>query len=188
MKSRFVESEKANYPVTVICRMLEFSPKSYYAWRSRKPSARQLETEALLVHVREAFELGRGTFGSPRVHAELVANGVKIGLNRVANLMHIMGLCVLPRRGYRAQPTESDPLHRVAPNVLARDFTATAPNQKWVGDVTHIPTDEGWLYLATMIDLYNREIVGWAMSDRDDQALTRRCLNMALNGCASTEE
>lgn len=188
MKSRFVETEKANYPVTLICRMLKFSPKSYYAWRSREPSARQLETERLLVQIREAFERGRSTYGSPRVHAELQESGIKVGLNRVAALMRTMGLCVLPRRGFRVCTTERDPAHEVAPNVLARDFTANAPNQKWVGDVTFIETGEGWLYLATMIDLYNREIVGWAMSDRNDQSLTRQCLDMALDGCASTEE
>ena len=188
MKSQFVEAEKANYPVTVICRMLKFSPKSYHAWRSRKPSVRQRENQTLRVQVREAFERGRGTYGSPRVHADLTASGIKVGLNRVAKLMREMGLCVLPRRGFRVQTTERDPLHEVAPNVLARDFTATAPNQKWVGDVTFVETGEGWLYLATMIDLFNREIVGWAMGSTNDQVLTRQCLDMALDGCASTKE
>ena len=188
MKSRFVETEKANYPVSVICRMLKFSPKSYYAWRTREPSARQLETERLLVQIREAFELGRGTYGSPRVHAELQQSGIAVGLNRVAALMRAMGLCVRPRKGFRVSTSEQDPAHEIAPNVLARDFTATAPKQKWVADVTFIETGEGWLYLATMIDLYNREIVGWAVSDRNDQRLTRQCLDMALDGCASAEQ
>lgn len=188
MKSRFVDTEKANYPVTLICKMLKFSPKSYYAWRKREPSARQVETERLLEQIREAFERGRGTYGSPRVHAELVESGLKVGLNRVARLMRTMGLSVLPRRGFRVSTTERNPDHDVAPNVLERDFTATALNQKWVGDVTFVPTDEGWLYLATMIDLYNREIVGWAMGERNDQHLTRQCLDMALDSCASTEE
>jgi len=190
MKARFVDTEKAYYPVTMICRVLQFSPKSYYAWRARTrvPSRRQIETERLLGAVRAAFERGRGTYGSPRVHAELQATGIPVGLNRVAKLMRVMGLCVRPRKGYWVSTTDSNPEHDVAPNMLDRDFDATAPNQKWVGDVTFIDTAEGWLYLATMIDLYNREIVGWAVGDRNDQNLTRQCLDMALEGCTSPDQ
>ena len=184
MKCRFVDAEKARWPVVRMCRMLQFSPKTYYAWSKRGKSARELADEQLLVHIRAAFEASRRTYASPRVHAALKAGGVEVGLNRVARLMRENGLCVRPRRGYRHTTTVRDPAHAVAPNTLDRDFTASAPNEKWVTDVTFVPTDEGWLYLATMLDLYNREIVGWAMDDTNDQLLTKRALDMALEGHA----
>ena len=180
MKCQFVDAEKANWSVLRICKMLQFSPKTYYAWRKREKSTRELADERLLIQIRAAFKASRETYGSPRVHAALKAAGVSVGLNRVTRLMRENGLCVRPRRGFRCTTTVRDPAHAVAPNTLDRDFEATAPNEKWVTDVTFIPTDEGWLYLASMLDLYNREIVGWAMDDTNDQLLTKRALDMAL--------
>lgn len=172
--------QKARWSVVRMCKMLKFSPKTYYAWRKRDKSTRELADEQLLVQIRAAFEASRGTYGSPRVHAALAAAGVGAGLNRVARLMRENRLCVRPRRGFRCTTTVRDPAHAVAPNTLDRDFHATAPNEKWVTDVTFVPTDEGWLYLATMLDLYNREIVGWAMGETNDQLLTKQALDMAL--------
>ena len=180
MKCEFVDAEKAQWPVVRMCKMLKFSPKTYYAWRLRDKSPRELADEQLLVQIQVAFKASRGTYGSPRIHAALTAAGVGAGLNRVARLMRQNGLCVRPRRGFRCTTTARDPAHAVAPNTLDRDFQATAPNEKWVTDVTFVPTDEGWLYLASLLDLYNREIVGWAMGDTHDQLLTKRALDMAL--------
>ena len=158
MKCEFVDAEKANWSVVRMCKMLKFSPKTYYAFRKRGKCARQLDDERLLVQIKAAFHVSRETYGSPRVHAALKASGLNVGLNRVARLMKENGLCVRPRRGFRCTTTVRDPAHAVAPNTLDRDFVASAPNEKWVTDVTFIPTDEGWLYLATMLDLYNREM------------------------------
>lgn len=180
MKCQFVDAEKARWSVVRMCKMLQFSPQTYYAWTKRGKSTKELSDEQLLVQIRAAFKASRGAYGSPRVHAALKAEGVCVGRNRVARLMRENGLRVLLRRGFRCTTTVRDPSHEVAPNSLDRDFTASAPNEKWVTDVTFIPTDEGWLYLATMLDLYNREIVGWAMDDTNDQLLTKRALDMAL--------
>lgn len=180
MKCQFVEAEKARFPVTTLCRTIGLKRQTFYAWRKRAPSARALEDRALVVKIKAAFMASRQTYGSPRVHAHLLAQGCHVGLNRVTRLMRENGLSVRPRRGFRCTTTQRDPAHAVAPNVLDRDFSASQPNEKWVTDVTFLPTDEGWLYLATMLDLYNREVVGWAMDDCNDQNLTARALRMAL--------
>jgi len=180
MKCEFVDAEKAQWSVVRMCKMLKFSPKTYYAWRSRGVSAHKLADEKLMVHIKAAFEASRATYGSPRVHAALTAEGIKVGRKRVARLMRENGLVVQPRRGFRCTTTERDPAHEVAPNTLDRDFEANGPNEKWVTDVTSIRTGQGWLYLATMLDLFNREIVGWAMDSTNDQLLTKRALDMAL--------
>ena len=130
--------------------------------------------------IRCLFKAGRGTYGSPRIHSTLLQLGHKIGENRVARIMQKNGLVVHPRRGWRCATTQRNPRDSVAPNDLNREFSASTVNEKWVTDVTFIPTDEGWLYLASMIDLYNREIVGWSMGDSNDTALTLRALDMAL--------
>ena len=179
MKCQFVDAEKAKWSVLRMCKMLQFSPKTYYAWRKRLKSARQLSDEQLLVQIRAAFKASRATYGIPRVYAVLKAEGVCVGRKRVARLMRENELRVQPRRGYRCTTTVQDPSHEVASNTLDRDFTASAPNDKWVNDVSYIPTDEGWLYLATMLDQFNREIAGWAMDDTNDQPLTKRELDMA---------
>lgn len=181
MKCRFVQAEKAEYPVTLMCDVLSLKRSTYYRWCERKPSARECENKDLLVAIKAEFERGRGTYGSPRVHASLAAQGHGVGLNRVARIMRENGLSVRPRRGFRCTTTQRDPAHAVAPNVLDRNFTATAVNEKWVTDVTFVPTDEGWLYLATVLDLYNRECVGWAMGKSNDQELTARALMMAID-------
>ncbi len=134
----------------------------------------------LLTLIKPIFDASRGTYGSPRVHATLKDLGYKVAKKRVARIMQENGLVVLPSRGWRCVTTQADPSHGVVPNELDRDFEASGINEKWVTDVTFVPTDEGWLYLASMIDLYNREVVGWAMSDSNDTQLTLNALDMAL--------
>ena len=181
MKCRFVDAEKASFPIQRLCKTIELSPATYYAWRNRAKSSRELADEQLLVLIRAAFEASRQTYGSPRVHAALVADGVVVGRNRVARLMRQSGLAVRPRRAFRCTTTRRDPAHAVAPNTLDRQFTVDEPNAVWVTDVTFVPTDEGWLYVATILDLYNREVVGWAAGDTNDQLLTAKALKLALS-------
>lgn len=179
MRFQFVDAEKASFPVTVLCDVMQVSTAGFYAWRKRPRSRRQIDNDALIVKIRAIHKASRHTYGSPRVHAELVSQGISVGENRVARLMRENGIRVRPRRGYRCT-TQRDPAHPVAENLLNRDFTAHAPNEKWVTDVTYVRTNEGWLYLAAMLDLYNREIVGWAMGNDNDHHLTLRALEMAV--------
>jgi len=176
-----VDACRIDHPVAALCRALEVSTSGYYAWRGRAPCARERVDERLLEAIRRIHADSRTTYGSPRVHAELLAEGWRVGVNRVSRLMRENGIRVYPRKA-SCRTTRSNPAHAVAPNELDRDFSASAPNEKWVGDVTFVPTDEGWLYLATMIDLFNREVVGWAMGENNDQKLTARALTMALEG------
>ena len=167
--------------MTDLCNALEVSTSGYYAWCKREPSQRELDDMRLLEIIKELFTRYRETYGSPRIHDALKDLGCQIGENRVARLMRENGLSAHPKRVWRCVTTESDPTHRVTENVLDRKFCATDINEKWVTDVTYVPTDEGWLYLAPMIDLYNREVVGWAMSDVNDTDLTLSALKMALS-------
>ena len=181
MRFALVDACRIEYahPVTAMCRTLEVSTAGYYAWRRRAPCARARTDEKLLEAIRRIHLDSRRTYGSPRVHAELVAEGWRVGVNRVSRLMRQSGIRVRPVKAF-CRTTRSDPAHAVAPNVLGRDFVAEAANEKWVGDVTFVPTGEGWLYLATLIDLHNREVIGWAMGEHNDQRLTARALTMAL--------
>lgn len=158
---------------------MQVSRAGLYAWRKRSQCRRRIDNEKLVLKIKAIFNASRQTYGSPRVHRELLAQGVDAGLNRVARLMRENDLCVKPRRGFRCA-TQSDPSHPVAPDRLRRDFTASSPNEKWVGDVTFIRNHQGWLYLAILVDLYNREVVGWAMGTRNDQDLTLQALDMAV--------
>ncbi len=135
---------------------------------------------ALLHTMRSIFKMSRESYGSPRVHDALIDAGHKVGLNRVARIMRENGLRVRQKSRYRCRTTCADPKNPVMSNILDRDFTAARMNEKWVTDVTFVPTDEGWLYLAAVLDLYNREVVGWAMGDSNNTDLTVRALDMAL--------
>ena len=179
MRFALVDACRIDHPVRALCALLDVSPSGFYAWLGREPSARAVEDAELREAIGEVHAGSRGTYGSPRVHAELVAGGWTVGVNRVARLMREGGIRVRPARAF-CRTTRSDAAHVPAPNELQRDFSAEGPNEKWGGDVTYVPTGEGWLYLATMIDLYNREVVGWAMGEHNDQMLTGRALAMAL--------
>lgn len=180
MRFQFVVAQKANYPVNVLCQVMQVSRSGFYAWNRREPSARACQDESLLVTIKSEFNQSRQTYGSPRVHASLRRQGHSVGVNRVSRLMRDNGLSGRTRRKYRCTTTQTDPNNPVSANKLDRDFQASAPNEKWVTDVTFVRTQEGWLYLAPMIDLFNREVVGWAMSDQNDTELTLRALDMAL--------
>lgn len=162
------------------CEALGVSVSGYYAWRNRQPSQHQQMDAVLLKAIQIAYDAGRGLYGSPRIHAALRQQGLSCSRKRVARLMCQHGLYSRRRPKRRVHTTDSRHPRPVAPNLLRRDFSATAPNQKWVGDIVGIWTDEGWLYLAALLDTYSRCIVGWAMSVHRDAALVTNALQMAL--------
>jgi putative transposase len=165
----------------MMCEILAVSRSGYYAWRSRKPSKRLEEEVRLKVSIQEAHQQGRGAYGSPRVSEELKSQGLPAGRHRVARLMREQGLCGLPRRrGFRVVTTQTDPSLAVAPNTLDRDFSATELDQVWVSDLTYLHTEEGWLYLAAILDLSSRRIVGWSVEENLGTQLPLRALHMAL--------
>ena len=178
MKFAFIRVEKAQYPVVVLCRVLGVSRSGFHAWLRRAPSKRVRSDVALAAQIAEVHAMSRRTYGSPRVHAELQERGHRVGAKRVARLMRERGLKSRRRRRFKAT-TDSKHGLPVAPNLLKRNFNVVAPNKVWVGDVTFIWTREGWLYLAVMIDLFSRAVVGWSTSDRIDSALALDALAMA---------
>lgn len=181
-----IEAEKANYPVAMMCRALEVRRSGYYAWRSRKPSKRAQENDVLKEKIAEVHKDSRGTYGSPRIHAELVEQGFEVGRNRIARLMREEG--ILGRRKPRFRKT-TDSNHKlpVADNVLAREFSTDAPDRAWVADITYVWTAEGWLYLAVIIDLYSRRIVGWSMAEHMRTELVLDALTAALGSRVPSE-
>ncbi len=179
MKFAFIAEDEVAFPVAVLCRVLGVSPSGYYAWARRPASVRAHRDEELGARVRAAHAASKGRYGSPRVHAELCANGEKVGRKRVARLMKAANLAGRKRRKFRST-TDSNHAFPIAPNVLERDFTATAPNEVWVTDITSIWTREGWLYLAAILDLFSRRVVGWATSANIDRHLALSALELAL--------
>ncbi len=179
MRFAFIDVEKARYPVLVLCRVLEVGRSGFYAWLRRPPSARAQADKGLETKIERAFRASRGTYGSPRIRAQLNAEGVPVSKRRVARLMRIRGLCGL-RKARFVRTTDSRHKLPIAPNLLQRDFTATAPNRAWVTDVTFVWTLQGWLYLAAILDLFSRRVVGWAMSAQNDEDLVLAALNMGL--------
>jgi transposase InsO family protein len=180
VKFALVDAEKA-YPVAGMCSLLGVSRSGFYAWRQRPPSAHTLEDRRLSVLVREAHELGRRFYGSPRVHFELAENGVHVSRKRVVRLMQEQELVARKRRRYKCT-TMSDHDQPIAPNLLQRQFYAQTPNQRWVGDTTEllIGPNGAKLYLAVILDLFSRFVVGWSLSAVNDRHLTIKALEMAL--------
>lgn len=166
--------------MTLLCRVLEVSVSGYYAWRKRQPSRRQQEDERLSKLIQCVHAESRQRYGSPRIHAELQAQGIRCGRKRVARLMRQAGLRGKCKGRRRICTTESKHKLPVAENVLQQDFTAEQPNTKWVADITYIPTDEGWLYLAVVMDVFSRKVVGWAMDASMTTQLVERALEAAL--------
>ena len=179
MKCQFIEQHKQEFPIVVMCQVLGVSESGFYAWRKRPTCQRQGEDAHLRTQIRQVFTAHQGRYGSPRLHAELRDQGQSISRKRVARLMREAGLCAKGKR-HRVVTTRRDASHPVAPNLLQRDFTATEPNQKWATDITYIPTAQGWLYLAVILDLYSRAVVGWSMSACCDEELVAKALQMAL--------
>jgi transposase InsO family protein len=164
-----------------MCSVLDVSPSGYYASVGRPASQRSVDDAELSEHIVELFEHHKRRYGARRIARELRKRGYWCSTKRVARLMRTHGLSA-QRRRKRVKTTDSSHRLPVAANVVAQDFSATAPNQKWAGDITYVQTDEGWLYLAVFVDLFSRRVIGWAMSDRIDGALTRAALMMALLG------
>ena len=173
-----VDAEKANYPVSVLCEVLGVSRSGFYALKSRPPSARSKSDAKVAVEVAAAHAKSRKRYGSPRVHRALRKKGVRVGRKRVERLMREKGLVGRRKRPFR-RTTDSNHASPIAPNLVARDFNPTAPNEVWAGDVTYIATAEGWSYLAVLLDLYSRRVVGWAMSACNDTALALEALERA---------
>jgi putative transposase len=183
MKYAFIASQVTAFALGVLCHALEVSVSGYYAWRHRAqagPSAREQADVALRARIRTAFLAGRGVYGSPRIHATLRAQGLRCGRKRVARLMRAQGLGAGRPRKRKPRTTDSQHTQPVAPNLLARDFTASAPNRKWVADITGISTRSGWLYLAGILDVYSRRAIGYAMDGYRDEQLVETALDMAL--------
>jgi putative transposase len=177
--NRFVDAERAHLPVSLLCRMLGVSRSGYYAWRSRPPSKRSREDVALTEKIREVHERSRGTYGYPRVHAELRALGIGCGRRRVARLMREAGLrgCL---RGRRKRTTRRDRTAVPAPDLVRRKFAATAPDRLWLADITYVKTDEGFLHLAFLLDAHSRRVVGWSMASHLKTELVVDALEMAI--------
>jgi len=175
-----MSANQASFPIAVMARVLGVSEAGYYAWRQRPVSAHARADAALLKRVRTIHASSRETYGAPRVHAELRAAGEKHGRKRIARLMGAAGLVGASRRRNGVTTTRRDPDARPAPDLVDRDFTATAPNQLWVADITFVPTANGFLYLAVVLDAWSRKIVGWAMATHLRAELVVDALEMAI--------
>jgi transposase InsO family protein len=168
------------WPVKVMCEVLEVSRSGYYAWQGRPASARDQEDEQLVVAIKAAHAVGRGNYGSPRVHRALRKSGTRVGKKRVARLMRREGI-VAKRRKKFCITTDSKHPDPIAPNILNREFDIEQPNTAWVTDVTYVWTHQGWLYLAAILDLCSRRVVGWATSANNDRELALDALERATN-------
>src|SRR5450631_2163499 len=186
MRFSFIDAKKVEFPVARLCETLEVSQSGYFAWKSRPASESQCKDMVLLAHIRERFCLSRETYGSPRMHADLIEDGIIAGRHRIARLMRDNDLKARQKRRFK-KTTDSDHGGPVAPNHLDQDFAATAPDQKWAADISYIWTAEGWLYLALVIDLFSRRIIGWAMSSRMKKGLAVTALRKALAMRQSSE-
>ncbi len=181
MRYRFIDEHRASHRVEKMAEILGVSRSGYYAWRGRPESARSCQEKALVERIRAIQKRVKFRYGSPRVARELARGGMPVGHNRVARLMAAHGLGAKPRRKHRVTTTDSKHDLALSENLLARQFAVERPNQAWVSDITYIPTGEGWLYLAVVLDLYARKVVGWALgtslaADLVIQALLMACL------------
>jgi putative transposase len=179
MRYRFVAAEQASYPVRLLCRVVGVAASGFHAWLRRGPSQRERQDRSLAGQIAAVFAASRRTYGSPRVHAELRAEGIRVSRKRVARLMREGGLAATVRRRF-PRTTHSDHGRPVAPNLLEQKFTAEQPDTVWLADISYIPTGEGWLYLAVIKDMATREIVGWSMSDSLEAGSACEALRMAL--------
>jgi putative transposase len=179
MRFQFIEDHRDQFPVSRMCKVLDVSRSGYYAWRRRPPSEREMANQGLYKKVKAVYDRNYGTYGSPRIYHALKHQEVSCSENRVARLMRLHGLQARQTKTYQTT-TRRNRANPVAPNVLQRDFEAERPNEKWLADITYIPTEEGWLYLAATLDLYSRRVVGWAMADRMTNDLTLDALRMAV--------
>ena len=180
MTFQFIEAYRDEFPVRRMCQVLDVSSSGYYAWRGRPVSQREQKNLALVDQIKQVHSDSRKTYGSPRVHAKLRKMGIRCNKKRVARLMRMHNIRGKRRGRRRVKTTDSRHSFPVAPNRLNRQFEADAPNRKWVTDITYIPTDQGWLYLAAIVDLFSRRVVGWSMASTMHGSLVRNALRMAL--------
>ena len=182
MRYGCIEQHRGEFPIMLMCRVLEVTRSGFYAWRTREPSARAREDQRLRIEVRVIHRESRGCYGSPRIHKELQSKGERVSRKRVARLMQAEGLRGRKKRRFRVT-TNSDHAYPVAPNVLNRKFDVKdvpGPDRVWVADITYVPTREGWLYLAVILDLASRLVVGWSMGETLETKLVIGALEMAL--------
>ena len=179
MRYQFIDTQRKAWPITLMCEVLDVSRTGFYAWFRRKPSARSRSNEALDGHIREIYWRHKGRYGAPRITDDLRDLAVVCSENRVARRMRVMNLKAVQARKFKVT-TDSNHNQPVAPDLIQQDFTASAVNQKWVSDITYIWTRQGWLYLAVVMDLYSRAIIGWSMNARMTQQLVCDALTMAL--------
>lgn len=179
MRYRFITEYRKQFPIRFLCRLMRVSPSGYYAWLNRKESNRARENRLLLVQIKAIYDASRRTSGWRRIHIQLGQDGVSCSVGRLKRLMRREGIRGRRKRGYKVT-TDSNHSLPVAPNLLKRNFKVSAPNRVWVSDITFLPCQEGWGYLATVMDLHNRQIVGWAMGASLGRSLTLRALEMAI--------
>lgn len=179
MSFALIDAKKADIPVQTACAVLNVSVSGFYAWKHRPASKRQSDDLVLLAHIRSEFATSNETYGSPRMHAELKERGLAVGVHRVARLMSENGLKARQKTRFK-RTTDSDHGGPVVKNVLDQDFTADGPDQKWGVDISYVWTAQGWLYLAIVLDLYSRKIVGWSISDRMKRGLAMEALRRAI--------
>src|SRR3954468_1596044 len=180
MRYAFIDEHRKTWPLAVMCRVLKVARSGYQAWRKRAVNSHSVRRAELAEKIRPIFIASRGTYGSPRVHRELVEAGEQVDRKTVAKVMKEAGLLADSPRSFVPITTDSTHDLPVAPNRLKQDFEASAPNQKWCADITYVWTDEGWMYLACVMDLWSRMIVGWSMSDSLAGSLVNAALRMAL--------
>jgi putative transposase len=180
MRFSWIHERRQTFEVSIMCDVLQVSRSGYYAWVDRPPSARQRRRDELVERIRAAHEESAGTYGSPRVHAELAEKEVDVCVNTVASLMKAAGIRSVMHRKFVVRTTDSGHDLPVADNVLDRQFEASEPDRKWACDITYVPTAQGFLYLAAVIDLCSRKIVGWSMADHLRTELCTDALEMAL--------
>ena len=180
MRFTFIQAHCQCWPITVMCRVLGVSRSGFHAWRHRAPSAQVQRREQLAGQVRAVHEAYRGVYGSPRVHRVLLAQGVPVCVNTVAKVMRLVGIAAKKKRKFVPRTTDSSKTQAPAPNLLDRDFAPGRADERWAGDITYVPTRQGWLYLAAVLDLGTRKIVGWAMASHMKTNLVLDALRMAL--------
>ncbi|AVI58339.1 IS3 family transposase [Paracoccus yeei] len=179
VRFQFIANHRGDLPRSRLCQLMGVTDRGFRAWRRRPPSIRQRRDMVILAHIREQHRLSLGSYGRPCMTEELNELGLRVGQRRVGRLMRQNGIRIIRSRKFK-RTTDSDHAFNIAPNLLQQDFSASAPNQKWAGDITYIWTREGWVYLAVIIDLFSRRVIGWAISNRMKQDLAIRALNMAV--------
>lgn len=180
MKFAFIDRYRSYWPITLMCHVLGVSRSGFHTWCKREPSAQTQRREQLTAQVRAVHEANRHVYGSPRVHRALLAQGVAVCVNTVAKVMRLAGIAAFKKRRFVPRTTDSSMTRQPAPNLLMRDFTPGKADERWVGDITYVPTGEGWLYLAAVLDIGTRKIVGWSLSTQMKAQLVLDALRMAL--------